>query len=179
MTAIDHPPHYGGEKNPREAIRVIESLGLGWGFCIGNVLKYVMRAGRKETDLLEDLGKAQWYLRRAAALVRAGYRTGEGADLPDQDEESLNVLLVPLSSEEYPTGYSQPRAREFLEGLELVGAGSLPTWKDPPTGRLWQGTIDPSPLFLRSTPFSVPIVLLREVPPPPPSQGGSDAPSSR
>ena len=31
------------------------------GFCRGNVLKYVMRAGKKG-DAREDLRKAQWYL---------------------------------------------------------------------------------------------------------------------
>jgi hypothetical protein len=35
----------------------------GIGFCEGNVIKYVTRAGKKG-DRLEDLKKAQEYLRR-------------------------------------------------------------------------------------------------------------------
>lgn len=37
---INHPDHYQG--NDLEAIDVIESFGLG--FCLGNVIKYVLRA---------------------------------------------------------------------------------------------------------------------------------------
>lgn len=59
--AIDHPKHYGGADNPYEAIKVIEAWELG--FHLGNVIKYVSRAGKKGSDL-EDLKKAAWYLQR-------------------------------------------------------------------------------------------------------------------
>jgi hypothetical protein len=63
---VNHPAHYGGEDNPYEAIKIIEALGLG--FCLGNCIKYIARAGRKseETDI-EDLEKAAWYLAREIA----------------------------------------------------------------------------------------------------------------
>jgi hypothetical protein len=54
--AVDHPAHYGGANNPYEAIRVIEAWGLG--FCLGNALKYICRAGRKG-EAIEDLKKAR------------------------------------------------------------------------------------------------------------------------
>jgi hypothetical protein len=61
---ISHPPHYGGTDNPYEAIKVIEAWELD--FCLGNVVKYISRAGKKgEWKHLEDLKKAQWYLNRA------------------------------------------------------------------------------------------------------------------
>ena len=59
--AVDHPAHYGGGDNPYEAIKVIEAWGLG--FCDGNAVKYIARAGKKG-DRLEDLKKARWYLDR-------------------------------------------------------------------------------------------------------------------
>lgn len=60
---IDHPPHYGGAENIYEAIKVIEAWGLG--FCLGNVVKYISRAGKKPTEAtLKDLKKASWYLNR-------------------------------------------------------------------------------------------------------------------
>lgn len=60
---INHPLHYGGGDNPYEAIRVIEAWGLG--FCLGNTIKYICRAGKKQdTSSLEDLRKAAWYLNR-------------------------------------------------------------------------------------------------------------------
>lgn len=58
---VNHPPHYQGKY---ECIDVLEDLGLGHAFCIGNCIKYLWRAGKKG-DLLEDLKKAQWYLNRA------------------------------------------------------------------------------------------------------------------
>lgn len=58
---VDHPAHYGGADNPYEAIKVIEAWELG--FCLGNTVKYISRAGKKG-DRLEDLKKAAWYLQR-------------------------------------------------------------------------------------------------------------------
>jgi hypothetical protein len=67
--AIDHPEHYGGGDNPYEAIKVVEAWGLD--FHLGNVVKYISRAGKKG-DILEDLKKARWYLDRAISnLERA------------------------------------------------------------------------------------------------------------
>lgn len=61
---VNHPPHYGGKDNPYEAIKVIEAWNLD--FCLGNTVKYISRAGKKDSAALkEDLMKAQWYLQRA------------------------------------------------------------------------------------------------------------------
>ena len=58
---VNHPPHYkvGGI----EVIDFIEAKQLGYN--LGNVVKYVSRAGKKGTDTLQDLQKARWYLERA------------------------------------------------------------------------------------------------------------------
>lgn len=59
---VNNPEHYtdGGI----ETIDFIESKRLG--YHLGNVVKYISRAGKKGTNNgLEDLRKAQWYLARA------------------------------------------------------------------------------------------------------------------
>jgi hypothetical protein len=61
MEQVNHPNHYGGGENPYEAIKVIEAWDLG--FNLGNVVKYLSRAGKKG-ETLEDLRKAAWYLNR-------------------------------------------------------------------------------------------------------------------
>lgn len=63
---VNHPPHYtaGG----METINFIEAKGLD--YHLGNVVKYITRAGKK-ADEMEDLKKARWYLERAIA-VREG-----------------------------------------------------------------------------------------------------------
>lgn len=61
--SVNHPAHYGGEDNTYEAIKVIEAWGLG--FCLGNAVKYISRAGKKDPEReIEDLQKAAWYLNR-------------------------------------------------------------------------------------------------------------------
>ena len=56
---VNHPPHYtsGGI----ETIDFIEAKGLN--YHLGQVIKYVSRAGKKG-DALQDLQKARWYLDR-------------------------------------------------------------------------------------------------------------------
>lgn len=58
---VDHQQHYGGKDDPYEAIKVIEAWGLG--FHLGNTIKYIARAGKKD-ETLQELKKAKWYLDR-------------------------------------------------------------------------------------------------------------------
>ncbi len=61
---VNHPAHYGGDTT-YEAIKVIEAWRLDQDFCLGNAVKYLCRAGKKDNaDQLEDLRKAHWYLQR-------------------------------------------------------------------------------------------------------------------
>lgn len=63
MGDVNHPEYYGGGENPYEAIKVIEAWGLG--FHLGNTVKYISRAGKKDPDKeIQDLEKAVWYLQR-------------------------------------------------------------------------------------------------------------------
>ena len=56
---VNHPAHYGAANDPYEVIKVIDAWGLG--FCLGNAVKYLARAGKKG-DAIEDLRKAAWYI---------------------------------------------------------------------------------------------------------------------
>lgn len=59
--AVNHPAHYTSYSP--EVIVITEQLG----FCEGNVVKYLARAGRKAgVPGQEDLNKAHWYMRRLA-----------------------------------------------------------------------------------------------------------------
>ena len=62
---VNHPAHYGGVDNPYEVVKVCEAWGLDKDAYIFNVVKYVARAGKKDTDAeLQDMKKALWYLQR-------------------------------------------------------------------------------------------------------------------
>ncbi len=75
---VNAPPHYRSQKaalltngnlippGGLEAMQVIEAFDLGWH--VANVVKYILRAGRKGPST-EDLKKAQMYLGRAIALA--------------------------------------------------------------------------------------------------------------
>lgn len=57
---VNNPEHY--RQYPIEVIEITERLN----FLLGNVVKYVLRADYKGKPL-EDLKKAEWYLRREIA----------------------------------------------------------------------------------------------------------------
>ncbi len=58
---VNKPAHYTDGKI--EVIDFIEDKQLG--YHLGNVVKYVARAGKKDpTKVVEDLEKAKWYLQR-------------------------------------------------------------------------------------------------------------------
>lgn len=69
--AVNHPNHYGGEGNPYETIKVLRAwdLQMAKGFCWGNLIKYVSRAGKKDAEL-KDLEKAAWYANELADIQR-------------------------------------------------------------------------------------------------------------
>ena len=62
---VNHPEHYGGQDNPYEVVKVCEAWGLDKDAYIFNVVKYVARAGKKDSNKeIEDLKKAMFYLNR-------------------------------------------------------------------------------------------------------------------
>ena len=73
MTQINHPDYYN--KGGIEAIAYIDAHELN--FCLGNVIKYVTRAGHKDgEDTLDDLKKAQWYLQHEIKRHEKGEQHG-------------------------------------------------------------------------------------------------------
>ena len=65
---VNHPSHYTSSK-----IEVIEYiLDHSFDYLLGNVVKYVSRAGLKSKNTeIQDLEKARWYLNRKIELLKA------------------------------------------------------------------------------------------------------------
>lgn len=60
IEAINHPNHYAAGRE-YEPVAVIQDWDLN--FALGNTVKYISRAGRKDASkTIEDLKKAKWYL---------------------------------------------------------------------------------------------------------------------
>lgn len=72
---VNKPQHYISSEG-LEAIDVIEAFGLG--YHLGNVAKYILRAGRKD-DAIQDLMKARWYLERHIANSVKGTESKTGS----------------------------------------------------------------------------------------------------
>ena len=106
--AVNHPDHY--MRNNIEAIDIIEAMNMGYDFCIGNVIKYVYRAGKKDKSKeLEDLRKANWYLSRAIQFV-------EQLKLPQGNYNDTGDYIVRLNnSDEYMKYYNRISTSESLD----------------------------------------------------------------
>lgn len=64
---VNHPKHYNDGKI--EVIEFIEDKNLG--FHLGNAVKYIARAGKKDpSKYVEDLKKAIWYIRRRIEIEK-------------------------------------------------------------------------------------------------------------
>ena len=69
QTQINHPVYYQSSRGI-EVIDFIEAYSLN--FNLGNVIKYIARAGRKpEEDYVTALKKAEWYLTREIRQISA------------------------------------------------------------------------------------------------------------
>lgn len=65
---VNHPSYYTEGKI--ETIDFITDKKLG--FCLGNAVKYIVRAGKKDPALeVEDLKKAIWYISRQIKEIEA------------------------------------------------------------------------------------------------------------
>lgn len=72
---VNHPNHYRSSTG-FETIDVINAWGLG--FALGNVVKYISRAGHKDSlKTIEDLEKARWYLDHEIERLKHSKKSNE------------------------------------------------------------------------------------------------------
>lgn len=75
---VNHPAHY--TQYPHEVIELTEQLN----FCMGNAVKYILRAPFKGREA-EDLKKAKWYVERA--------RKTDCFEIFDDEDEAFYELV--------------------------------------------------------------------------------------
>lgn len=93
---VHNPPHY--KSGGIEVIDVIEAFDLN--FRLANVIKYVLRAGRKG-DALEDLEKAAWYLDREIDKLEEKVEADDkGRELTKRAADAFD-RVVPIDQREY------------------------------------------------------------------------------
>ena len=57
---VNKPSHYTNHPSGVECIEITEHMN----FCLGNAIKYIWRAGLKNDNAIEDLMKAEFYIKR-------------------------------------------------------------------------------------------------------------------
>lgn len=79
-----------------EAIDVIEAYKLN--FCLGNVIKYVLRCGHKgsDSDALRDLEKAKAYLEREIEHRKTNCIKVEGRIVDSNTTNPGQILIRPV-----------------------------------------------------------------------------------
>ena len=81
IDSVNHPPHYASGN-----IEVIEAIH-DWklGFPLGNAVKYIARAGKKNPDkYVEDLEKAIWYIRWELNTKKSKAEMKRPNDMPQE-----------------------------------------------------------------------------------------------
>ena len=122
---VQNPSHYTAGRE-FETIDVIEDWGLG--FHLGNAVKYISRAGRKDPDKLgQDISKAIWYLERYQDMCTEQKRKRVQTDLEQFASEGTYSILTT------PGGLRSPQSRradvveDAQEEVEFHALGDLPS----------------------------------------------------
>ena len=67
---VSHPDYYGCKDNQYEVIKIAEATGLDKDAYLFNVLKYIVRSGKKDDNPpVQDLKKALFYLDRRIKII--------------------------------------------------------------------------------------------------------------
>ena len=100
---INAPAHYQAVCHCPNCGHAIEAISITerFSFIVGNALKYLLRAGRKDgSDAAQDYGKAAWYARRAAeqalrATERAAAATQAASGATDTRQPTPGLYEAP------------------------------------------------------------------------------------
>ena len=140
---VNHPKHYTSHPSGVECITITRHMG----FCLGNAVKYLWRAGMKDSaPPVEDLKKAIWYIQeeiklREASTVDALDRLSAGIEAQAEKAGITAADDEPLGSRENPIKEGRVQsaqwfiqhdvARQYLGGSMTRKHGEEPcNWAD-------------------------------------------------
>jgi len=94
---VNHPKHYTSHPSGVECIEITEH----YGFCVGNAIKYLWRAGLKKDGTLddidkeiEDVRKAAWYVQRHLENLQKKKKQIAEEKLDRKFDEAARVQVV-------------------------------------------------------------------------------------
>ena len=124
---VSKPSHYT-EGRKIETIDAIEDWGLG--FHLGNAVKYISRAGRKDPAKTgEDISKAIWYLERFQEQLPTGpgpvTLLDQLTSQLDEQEEAEFAAMGDLGTRNFGSDEDIPFSCDWEEGEEDLWDPSL------------------------------------------------------
>lgn len=94
------PAHYCGTNQEQDLIAFTQRNGVG--FVVGNVFKYVLRAGKKKASCFtEDIAKATDYLQRHVRWYASLKNTYTQADLEGAEELIKFATMLSGAAQEF------------------------------------------------------------------------------
>lgn len=146
---INPPPHYTACRPQVEPIDLAECMG----FNLGNAVKYLSRAGRKEGEPYEkDVCKAIFYLRREHAFMKELRVTGMCSEPVSTKALSYFYWFITLSAPTSrcvpPLKTAGPASTGWAVGWTAWWNASRSPWKTPPASKMKK--INNSPLKQRA-----------------------------
>jgi hypothetical protein len=134
---VNHPSHY--TDGNIEVIDFIEDKGLG--FCLGNAIKYISRAGKKYPDKeIEDLEKAVWYINRRIKELKK-----------EKDEKELkdNVCLFEGEKDKLE---SLGNSKDVVDGIDKLAKVVKPIRGLRAKSNIYDEVVNPTVEFSKDMP---------------------------
>lgn len=120
---VNHPAHYTDGKY--ETINYIEQEGFG--FHLGNAVKYISRAGKKDPEKkIEDLKKAVWYINRAMESndkYEVRTRRPNSSPLDSRRDRTIEDSIILIGDYMYDKGITEFELQQAL--IYLAASQSL------------------------------------------------------
>lgn len=119
---VNHPAHYTDGKY--ETIDYIEQEGFG--FHLGNAVKYISRAGKKDPEKkIEDLKKAVWYIDRATGACDKCYLKKTDSSRYNNENQDSKIFIGDYLYDKGITEFELQQALIYLVACKSIEDLSL------------------------------------------------------
>lgn len=130
MEKVNHPAHYGGDV-PHEVVKCLEAWGLESDALLWNAVKYISRAGKKNSAL-EDLKKG-------CVVSRTADRDARGRSIMSWPNYAAAIKICPVVILAGLVGYAEFHA---TQRRNQIWGTDKSLWEDailksPGDGRAW------------------------------------------
>lgn len=140
---VNHPSHYCSHPSGVECITITRHMG----FCLGNAVKYLWRAGMKDSaPPIQDLEKAIWYIQEEIKLRRLGTSAGEPTPAKPDGSKERPLEEGTVWPGDWIKYFDESAGRVCV--TQYVGKNKTATHEDPHHTTHWKDLQSGLPQFL-------------------------------